>query len=85
MDGESNAEETANEAVGVTRPSMQKDRVEMLEMHVNLDLPGFEDENGIALPYIVHMTDDNTILAIRRNWDQEDQAKRKNISLLILQ
>ena len=77
MDGESNAEETANEAVGVTRPSMQKDRVEMLEMHVNLDLPGFEDENGIALPYIVHMTDDNTILAIRRNWDQEDQAKKK--------
>jgi len=77
MDGESNAEETANEAVGVTRPSMQKDRVEMLEMHVNLDLPGFEDENGIALPYIVHMTDDNLILAIRRNWDQEDQAKKK--------
>jgi len=77
MDGESNAEETANEAVGVTRPSMQKDRVEMLEMHVNLDLPGFEDENGIALPYIVHMTDDNTILAIRRNWDQDDQAKKK--------
>jgi len=77
MDGESNAEETANEAVGVSRPSMQKDRVEMLEMHVNLDLPGFEDENGIALPYIVHMTDDNTILAIRRNWNQDDQARKK--------
>ena len=77
MDGESNAEETANEAVGVSRPSMQKDRVEILEMHVNLDLPGFEDENGIALPYIVHMTDDNTILAIRRNWNQDDQAKKK--------
>ena len=77
MDGESTAEETANEAVGVTRPSMQKDRVEMLEMHVNLDLPGFEDENGIALPYIVHMTDDNTILAIRRNWNQDDQARKK--------
>ena len=46
-------------------------------MHVNLDLPGFEDENGIALPYIVHMTDDNTILAIRRNWNQDDQAKKK--------
>ena len=77
MDGESNAEETANEAVGVSRPSMQKDRVEILEMHVNLDLPGFEDENGIALPYIVHMTDDNTILAIRRNWNQDDQARKK--------
>jgi len=77
MDSESGAEETANEAVGVSRPSMQKDRVEILEMHVNLDLPGFEDENGIALPYIVHMTDDDKILAIRRNWDQDDQAKKK--------
>jgi hypothetical protein len=77
MDGESNAEETANEAIGVTRPSMQKERVEILEMHVNLDLPGFEDANGIALPYIVHMTDDNTILAIRRNWNQEDQTRKK--------
>ena len=77
MDSESGAEETANEAVGVSRPSIQKDRVEILEMHVNLDLPGFEDENGIALPYIVHMTDADKILAIRRNWDQEDQAKKK--------
>ena len=31
----------------------QDDRYKLLEMHVDLDLPGYEDENGIALPYVV--------------------------------
>lgn len=57
----------------------------LLEMHVNLDLPGFEHqdegagETGIALPYIVTIDlDSEIILAIRRNWEENDpKMKRK--------
>ena len=59
------------------------DRYKILEMQVDLDLPGYEDEEdgkptGIALPYIVTMDKANsTILAIRRNWRPEDEHKKK--------
>lgn len=59
------------------------DRYKLLEMHVNLDLPGFEHEEdgeatGIALPYVVTIEKgSNTILAIRRNWEPDDSAYKK--------
>jgi len=60
------------------------DRYKLLEMHVDLDLPGYEhkDEDGkptgIALPYIVTLEKgSNTCLAIRRNWDPEDETYQK--------
>ena len=60
------------------------DRYKLLEMHVNLDLPGYEDvddknhETGIALPYVVTIEKGSTtVLAIRRNWDPDDKAKQK--------
>jgi hypothetical protein len=54
------------------------DRYKLLEMQVDLDLPGYEDEDGIALPYIVTIEKSNgTILAIRRNWRPEDETKQK--------
>lgn len=60
------------------------DRYKLLEMQVNLDLPGYEDkdedgeETGIALPYIITI-DKNTqdVLAIRRNWRSLDDTKQK--------
>jgi hypothetical protein len=63
------------------------DRYKLLEMNVNLDLPGYEhrDEDGemtgIALPYIVTIEKGSTkCLAIRRNWNPEDKkyAKRQH-------
>lgn len=62
------------------------DRYKLLEMHVNLDLEGFEHEEdgkptGIALPYIVTIEKGtSTILAIRRNWLDGDKtyAKRQH-------
>jgi hypothetical protein len=63
-------------------------RYKLLEMQVNLDLPGYEhkDEDGeptgIALPYIVTLEKgSNTILAIRRNWEPDDEtfAKRQHL------
>jgi len=57
----------------------QDDRFRILEMHVNLDLKGFEHEDkkgretGIALPYVVTLEKGTrTILAIRRNWYEDD-------------
>ena len=56
----------------------------ILEMHVEMDLEGFEDvtaegqSTGIKLPYIVNLDHGSgEILSIVRNYDQEDQLKRK--------
>ncbi len=59
-------------------------RYKVLEMHVELDLPGFEDTDkdgeptGIALPYVVTIEKGTgTILSIRRNWYEDDKLKLK--------
>jgi hypothetical protein len=60
------------------------DRYKILEMHVELDLTGYEhkdkdgEETGIALPYVVTIEKgSNTILAIRRNWESDDETHQK--------
>ena len=60
------------------------DRFELYEVHADLDLPGFEDkddsgeETGIALPYVVTMVrGTNQVLAVRRNWKEEDPLRLK--------
>ena len=54
------------------------DRYQIYEIHVDYDLPGYEDEDGIALPYVVTLERGTTkILAIRRNWDEDDEHRLK--------
>jgi len=60
------------------------DRYKLLEMHVDLDLPGYEHKDddgeptGIALPYVVTLEKgSNTILAIRKNWEPDDETYQK--------
>ena len=60
------------------------DRYKILEMHVDLDLPGYEDTDedgeptGIALPYVVTIEKGTqNVLAIRRNWHPDDELKQK--------
>jgi len=60
------------------------DRYKILEMHVDLDLPGFEHTDkkgkatGLALPYVVTIEKNtSTILAIRRNWEPDDDTHQK--------
>tara|TARA_R110000803_G_scaffold99422_1_gene167467 strand:+ start:3677 stop:6109 length:2433 start_codon:yes stop_codon:yes gene_type:complete len=71
-----------NEITGVAKPSVSETYT-VLEMHVDLDLEGFEDTidgelTGIALPYIVTMVkESNQVLAIRRNFSPDDPLKRK--------
>lgn len=52
------------------------DRHTVYEVHCELDLPGFEDKDGIALPYIVAIEKSSAkVLAIYRNWDEKDELK----------
>jgi hypothetical protein len=60
------------------------DRYKLLEMHVDLDLPGFEDVDedgeptGIALPYVVTLErGTGSVLSIRRNWNPTDKTRQK--------
>lgn len=60
------------------------DRHTLLEVHVDLDLPGYEDvgkdgePTGIALPYVVTIErSTGVVLSIYRNWKQEDPLKLK--------
>ena len=72
-----------NELTGDSNSYDYDDRHTLLEMHVNLDLVGFEDtekgeETGIALPYVVTIDHSSrTILSIRRNWYEEDAKRLK--------
>ena len=60
------------------------DRYELYEVHIDLDLPGYEDVDddgeptGIALPYVVTiLKGSDDILSIRRNWLEDDDLKLK--------
>lgn len=60
------------------------DRYKLLEMNVNLDLPGYEHKDkdgnptGIALPYVVTIEyGSQKVLAVRRNWRPEDDTNQK--------
>ena len=56
----------------------EDDRFKILEMHVNLDLENGDSEDGIALPYVVTIEKGTgTVLAIRRNWNPDDELKLK--------
>ena len=64
--------------------ALNDDRFRFLEMHVDLDLSGFEHtdkkgkETGIALPYVVTIEKGTRkVLAIRRNWYEDDELHTK--------
>jgi hypothetical protein len=64
--------------------ALQDDRYRILEMHVDLDLKGYEHKDkdgeptGIALPYVVTVEKATSkILAIRRNWYEDDELHIK--------
>jgi hypothetical protein len=54
------------------------DRYQIYEIQVDYDLPGYEDPDGIALPYIITIdVGTNKILSIYRNWSEDDEKKLK--------
>lgn len=63
---------------------LNDDRYTIYECHVDLDLEGFKDkdgdgeETGIALPYVITIIKGtNDVLAIRRNWKEDDDLRLK--------
>lgn len=76
-----------DELTGVQGGMAEQDwRHTLLEMQVEYDLPGFEDEidgelTGIALPYVITIEkSSNQVIGIRRNWKEDDpkQLKREH-------
>jgi hypothetical protein len=64
--------------------AIQDDRFRILEMHVDIDLEGYEhknkdgEETEIALPYVVTIEKQTgKILSIRRNWYEGDELHLK--------
>jgi hypothetical protein len=62
----------------------EDNRFKLLEMHVEIDLKGYEHkdddgkETGIALPYVVTIEKGTgEVLAIRRNWRPNDKTHQK--------
>ena len=54
------------------------ERYQFLEIQVDYDMPGYEDEDGIALPYIVTIDKGtNKVLSVYRNWNETDEKKLK--------
>lgn len=76
---------TKEDQIAGVSPSNEGDnRFQLIEMMVDLDLPGFEDigsdgeSTGIALPYVVTLDrSSRKMLAIRRNWNEDDPLKKK--------
>jgi hypothetical protein len=63
---------------------LNDERYIIFECHVDLDLDGYQDkdgdgeETGIALPYVVTLIKGtNEVLAIRRNWKEDDDLRLK--------
>jgi len=80
----SEVQDKIDELDGKQKTYTKDDVYTLLEMHVDLDLPGYEDANeageetGIRLPYIVTIEEgSNQILSIRRNWNETDPLKIK--------
>ena len=72
-----------NELTGDSANYDMDSRHTILEIQVDLDLPGFEDTEGgeptgIGLPYVVSIDKSSRIvLSIRRNWYEDDELKQK--------
>jgi hypothetical protein len=53
-------------------------RYQLFEVHIEYDLPGFENEDGLAMPYVVTIDrGTNKVLAIYRNWEEDDSTHLK--------
>jgi len=75
----SDIQEKYDELDGETTSIEDDDRHTLLEMHVDMEMPEpFNDEDGIARPYVITIDKSSReILSIRRNYYEDDKKKRK--------
>ena len=86
-ESDSEIQEKMDRIEGVSsQDNYMDDMTELYEVHVDLDLEGFEDINlksgepsGIKLPYVLTIEKrSNKVLSIYRNYNEDDILKRKN-------
>ena len=71
-------EEKERKLSGIETTGYRDDQYTLLEMHVDLDVPGFEDPDGIKLPYIVTIDEGSgNVLSIYRNYKEGDSMYKK--------
>ena len=75
-------ERRQNEETGIS--AIKDDRYTIYECHCEYDLPGYEDKKDghttqIALPYVITMLSTGEILAVRRNYLEDDTFKRRRM------
>ena len=75
-------EKRQNEETGIS--AIKDDRYTIYECHCEYDLPGYEDKKDghttqIALPYVITMLSTGEILAVRRNYLEDDPFKRRRM------
>ncbi len=84
-DSDDELKEKERKLMGVEKTGADDQDCTILEVHTDLDLPGFEhtspidgEQTGIKLPYIVTIDEGSSnILSIRRNWREGDDYYRK--------
>jgi len=76
-DVDDDIQEKYDQLEGTKREDTYQDYT-LLEMHVLLDLKGFEEESGIKVPYIVTIDEGSgKVLSIYRNFSKADPIRKK--------
>ena len=76
---QSDAKDKVNELEGISpTPETAEDMYNIIEVHTFLDLPGYEEEGNIKVPYIVTIDEDSQqVLSIYRNYNPDDPIKKR--------
>ena len=76
--------ETIKDIEGIHSESSYNEELTLYEIHTDLDLPGFEDQNqmgentGLKMPYIVTIVEKSgEVLSIKRNFNEADPLRSK--------
>ena len=78
LDEQNELEEKERQLSGVRKVGYSDGDYTLLEVHANLDIPGFEREDGIKVPYIVTIDEGSgNVLSIYRNYREDDDKLRK--------
>jgi len=77
-DGKDEIKEKQRQLSGVKKISYADDQYTLLEIHTDLDLPGFENVDGIKLPYVVTIDEGSgKVLSVYRNYTENDDLFKK--------
>jgi hypothetical protein len=76
---QSQLEDKTDDVVGVQPNPQDRDEYTVFEVHVVTELDGFEEESmGVGVPYIISIEEESEqVLAIRRNWNEGDESKKR--------